>query len=202
MAKNSLDLRKELSLESFYRFSQRLAFEYASSAASTAVSALSEMFDITKSAFYTLLELSITHHLVSDKIAQSIQTKMIANLAAHGCNGYKSTVKYNKLWEERKKFSAFQKKEIEYIAKYYAEHPEYSKQEVASFFHFHSTKAFERVLKRACVELIITDKVFELLRKRAIDNATDMQYTVDYFSNLARYRDHLKQIKKQSQPTF
>lgn len=201
MAKNSLDLRKELSLEEFYRFSQKLAFDYATSAASTAVSTLTEKYDISKSTFYTLLNLSITHHLVSDKVVQSIREKLQANLIAHGNNGYYSTVKHNKLLEERKNYSAFKKMDIAYIAKYYANNPQLSKQEVATIFHFYSTKPLERVLKRACIELIISDKVFNALRSRAIDNATNMQYTVDFFCELARYRDRAKQIKK-SQSAF
>lgn len=201
MAYNSLDLRKQLSLEEFYRFSQRLAYEYATSPASTAVSAHMEKHNITKSAFYTLLEFAVTHHLVNDNVVQSIREKLVSNLAAHGCNGYKSMVKYNKLVEQRENYSAFQKKDIEYIAKYYATHPEESKKEVTVHFHFYNTKALDRVLKRACIELIISDKIFNALRQRAIDNATDLQYTVDFFSQLARYRDRAKQIKK-SQSAF
>lgn len=195
MAKNSLDLRKELSLEDFYRFSQNVAFEYATSSASTAVSTLTKKYKISRSAFYTLLELSITHHLVSDKVAQSIHEKMQANLAAHGNHGYNSNVKHNKILEERKNFSAFLKKDIEYIAKYYANNPQYTKQEIATHFHFHSTKALDQILKRACIELIIPDKYFNAIRKRALDNATDIHYTVEFFSQLARYRDKAKQDK-------
>ena len=196
MAYNSLDLRKKLSIEEFYRFSQRVAIEYATSAASTAVTALTEKHNVTRSAFYTLLEFAVTHHLISYKVVQSIRDKLISNLAAHGCKGYKSNLKYNQLIVERDNYSAFQKKDIEYIAKYYANHPEESKQEVAARFHFYSTKVLDKILKRACMELIITDKVFEKLRQRAIDNATDLQRTVEFFCQLARYRDNVKKIKK------
>lgn len=201
MAYNSLDLRKQLSLEDFYRFSQRLAYDYATSSASTAVTALTEKYDITKSAFYTLLEIAVTHHLVNDNIVQSIREKLISNLAAHGCKGYKSTVKYNQLVEKRTNFSAFLKKDIEYIAKYYAEHPEESKQEICARFHFYHVKVMNRILKIACEKLIISDKIFNMIRQRAIDNATDLQYTVDFFSQLARKRDQAKQVKK-SQSAF
>lgn len=201
MAYNSLDLRKKLSIEEYYRFSQRLAYEYATTSASTAVTALTEKYDVTKSAFYTLLEFAITHHLVSDKVVQSIREKLVSNLAAHGCKGYKSNVKYNQLTAKRDNFSAFQKKDIEYIAKYYAMHPEESKQEVTARFHFYSTKVLNRLLKRACMELIITDKIFNMLRQRAIDNAVDLDYTINFFCELARYRDKAKQIKK-SQSAF
>lgn len=202
MAKNSLDLRKELSLEDFFRFSKKVAIDYATSAASTAVSALTEKYDITKSTFYTLLALSITHHLVTDKAVQSIREKLQANLSAHGCNGYYSAVKHNKLLEERKNYSAFKKHEIEYIAKYYASNPQLSKADIAAIFQFYNTRPLELVLKKACVELIISDKVFEALRTRAIDNATNLDYTIQFFCELARYRDRAKKIKKQSQPTF
>lgn len=202
MAKTSLDLRKELSLEEFFRFTKKVAIDYATSAASTAVSALTEKYDITKSTFYTLLALSITHHLVTDKAVQSIREKLQANLHAHGCNGYYSTVKHNKLLNERNSFSAFKKIEIEYIAKYYASNPQLSKADVATIFQFYNTKPLDQILKRACVELLISDTVFEALRVRAIDNATNLDYTTQFFCELARYRDRAKQLKKQSQPTF
>lgn len=202
MAKTSLDLRKELSLDEFFRFTKKVAIDYATSAASTAVSALTEKYDITKSTFYTLLALSITHHLVTDKAVHSIREKLQANLHAHGSNGYYSAVKHNKLLNERNSYSAFKKHEIEYIAKYYANNPQLSKADVATIFQFYNTKPLEQILKRACTELIVSDTVFEALRVRAIDNATNLDYTTQFFCELARYRDRSKQLKKQSQPTF
>ena len=203
MARNTLELRKKLSLIEFYRLSQEVALDYVRSTSIFARSVLMERYDLTKSTFYTLLEIAITHHLVDDKLFQDIQEKILENQSAHGNHGYYSTIKYNKLKEKRKKYSDFSKKDIAYIVKYYANHPQYSKQKVTNIFHFHSTKVLDQILKKACMELIISDKIFYALRKRAIDNAVDMNYTVQFFETLSRYRTEAKKkIKKKSQSAF
>lgn len=203
MAKNSLELRKELSLSEFYQLSQQVALNYAKSTASTARSSLMERYNLTESTFYTLLKMAITHHLVNDNIVQAIREKALANQSAHGNNGYNSTVKYNKLQEERNYYSAFTKKDIAYIASYYANHPDCSKKEASNIFHFHSPKVLDQILKKACMELIVTDKIFEALRKRAIANATNMDYTLQFFESLSQYRTEAKRnIKKKCHSAF
>ena len=202
MARNSLELRKKLSLSEFYRLSQKIATEYATTPASTARSTFLEKYDITESTYYFLLEMSITHHLVSDKIVKSIREKILANQSTHGNNGYVSTVKYNRLEKERTDFSAFTKQDIRKIAEYYANNPQCSKQETANHFHFYSTKPLDQLLKKACVELIVTDKVFNALYSRAIQNATDMEYTVRFFEKLAQARANTKSIKKTPKSAF
>ena len=197
MARNSLELRKKLMLSDFYRLSRDIAVDYSSTAASTARAVFMERYDITESTFYTLLEMSITHHLVSDKLVQSIREKILANQAEHGNNGYKSNIKYNRLEEERREYSAFLKKDIEYIATFYATHLDYTKQDVANCFGFYNSKVLDQLLKKACVELIVSDKVFNLLYNRAMEKAIDVAYTQSFFERLAQIRAEAKKVKKQ-----
>jgi hypothetical protein len=204
MAKTSLDLRKTLSVSAFFHLAREIAIDYANSAASTARTALSAKHDITESTFYTLIELSITHSLVSDKTVQSIFEKTLANLSVHGNNGYNSKIKHQELLEKRKNYSAFRKKDIAYIARYYANHPELSKAEVANFFCFINTKPLDQILQKACVELIISDTVFKALWKRAIDNSTpkNMDRTVQFFIDLQKQRTSAKKSKKAGHSAF
>lgn len=204
MAKNSLALRRKLTTSAFYKFAYELATDYANTAASTARTVLCMKYDITESTFYTLLSFAITHYLVSEKTAQRIFEKILANQSAHGNNGYDSTIKHKQLLEERKKYSDFSKKDIADIARYYANHPELTKAEVAKIFRFESTKPLDQILKKACIELIISDTVFEALRKRAISKADEanMDRTVQFFDLLFRARTEAKKAKKTGQSAF
>lgn len=204
MARNSLTLRRTLTVSEFFRFARNLANDYASTGASTARTALSDKYDITDSTFYTLLDMAITHHLVSDKHVQDILEKTLANQSAHGNNGYNSKIKHQELLEKRKSYSAFQKKDIAHIARYYANHPELSKVEVAKIFGFTSTKPLDQILKKACVELIISDTVFKALRTRAVEKATekDMDRTVQFFDTLSEIRSKAKKSKHSGQSAF
>lgn len=204
MARNSLTLRRTLTVSEFFSFARNLANDYANSGASTARTALSDKYDITESTFYTLLSMAITHHLVSDKLAQNILEKTLANQSAHGNNGYSSKIKHQELLEKRNNYSAFQKKDIAHIARYYANHPELSKAEVAQSFGFTSTKPLDQILKKACVELIISDTVFKALRTRAVEKATDknMDRTVQFFDALEAIRTKAKKSKRSGQSAF
>lgn len=198
MAKTCRQLRHRNSLSGFYRFAQNLATTYASSGKDKARSVLMNEFDVTESTYYTLLEMSITHHLVDDNTAGKIKEKILANQTAHGNHGTYSEEKYNKLMEARKNYSAFTKKDIRYIATYFANHPEIPKDTIAKTFSFHNTRALEKVLLRACMELIISDKVFQKLKKRGLDNATDLDKTTTFFNKLTEYRAYIKGLKEKA----
>ena len=202
MARNTLNLRKKLLLSEFYRLAQEVALDYAKTEAIIARTVLMERYNITESAFYTLLEISITHHLVDNETVDDIKEKTLENQYAHGNRGYSTTIKYDNLIEKRENYSAFSKKDIEYITKYYANHPEYPKEKIAKIFHFHNKKVLNHIFKRACIELIISDDVFESLRKRAIDTATDQSKTIQFFNQLSQYRTKAKKSNKKDHSAY
>ena len=201
MAKNSLQLRRELSVSEFYRFSKKLATDYAQSAASVARSAMMEKYNITESTYYTLLETAVSHNLVGPTQVQQIREKILANQKAHENGGHRSVVKYNRLEEERKNYSAYTQKAIREIAEYFSAHPERSKKEISEYFSFYRVQVLDKILYRACVELIITDKVFNALKKRSIETAEDRNTTIVFFDKLTEIRASEKQ-KRKSQSNF
>lgn len=198
MARNSLALRKRLSLNDYYQLSKQIALDYANSADCIARSVLMERYNITESTYYYLLEMAITHSLVSDATVVKIKEKILANNALHDNHGYNSTVKYKRLELQRKNYSAFSKVDILYITKFYANNPQQSKKEIAKFFHFTSTTTLDQILKRACVELIITDKIFQKLRERALINAinSDSSQNTTNLERTERFFDLLSEIRK------
>ena len=199
MAKNSLQLRKEMSLSQFYRLSHELATDYAHSATAVARTALTEKYDITISSYYTLLEFAVSHNLVKNDVVKKIRSKILYNQNSHASTGYRSTVKYDRLEKERKNYSAYSQKDIREIAVYFATHPELSKLEVAEHFSLYRTQVLDRILYKACTELILTDTMFEVLRKRSIKTAEDQHKTINFFETLFQRRVEKKQeIKKGS----
>ena len=201
MAKNSLQLRRELSVSEFYRFSKSLATAYAQSAASVARTAMMDKFNVTESTYYTLLETAVSHNLVNDAQVQQITEKILANQKAHENGGHRSVVKYNRLKEERKNYTAYSKKDIQEIAEYFAYHPERSKKEIAEHFSFYRVQVLDQILRIACEELIITDKVFNVMRERSIKTAVNRKATEVFFDKLAATRAEVKR-KKKGQPNF
>ena len=199
MAQNSLQLRKELSLSDFYRLSHNLATDYANSATDVARSALTEKYDITVSTYYTLLKFAISHNLVKNDVVKKIREKTLSNQKSHSSTGYSSIVKYNRLAEQREKYSAYSQKDLREIAEYFAKHPELSKLQVAEHFSLYRTQVLDRILYLACTELILTDTMFEVLRKRSIKTAKDQQKTIVFFETLSQKRAEKKQeLKKRA----
>ena len=195
--RNFTTLRNEKTLENLYKFSKQVATDYACSPASTARSDFMRKYNITESCYYTILEFSVSHSLVSDVIVEKIIKKLTANQRDFN-NGYNTRVKYNLLKEDRKNYSAFSKSEILYIAKYFAEHPEESKAEIASRFSFCDTKVLDQVLYRACIECIVTDKVFEQIKAHSLGSTQDLNKTEAFFQKLERKRTELKAARKRT----
>lgn len=202
MARNSLELKSTLSLPEFYRLSKQVAVYYSKTVPSTARTKIMEKFDLTESTFYTLLEMAITHHLVNDNVVEKIREKILANQAAHGNTGYHSNVKHNKLKESRKNYSAFSKKDILYIATYFAEHPDKSKSQISKFFSFTNSKVLDQLLKKACLELIISDKVYKQIVSRSISTSTNLNATMAFFEELTRKRIEAKEQKQDTKTAF
>ena len=200
--RNSKQLRKNRPLSELYRLSKNIATDYANTTPERARSILMDKYDVSESTFYTLLDMAITHHLVSDKTVELIREKTLSNQNAHGNNGTSSINKHNMLVSKRNNYSAFSKADIRYIAKFFAEHPEISKKSVSMTFSFTSSKVLDQVLLRACKELIISDAVFEAIRKRGLDSAVDYATSKRFFDNLAAYRATVKSQEKNGKLPF
>lgn len=202
MARNSKQLRKTMTLSELYRLSKNVATDYANSVPERARSILMEKYNITESTYYYLLEMAVTHHLVSDKTVQMIREKTLVNQDAHGNHGNSSTNKYNLLEARRKDYSAFKKADIRHIAKYFAEHPEISKKSVSMTFSFTSSKILDQLLLRACKELIVSDAIFEKIKKRGLASAVDLELSQCFFNQLTAYRAEVKRQKRKDKPLF
>ncbi len=202
MAKNSLELKKELSLCDYYKLSKQIALYYASTVPGKARTAITTRYDITESAFYTLLEFSITHHLVDDKTVQKIREKIIVNQKNHGNKGYYSKRKYDELEKERKTYSAFSKKDIREIATYFANTPDNSKQQISRQFGFHSSVVLDQILRKACVELLISDKVYKAIINRALRYSKNLEQTMQFFSSVTKCRQEAKNLKDETPSAF
>ena len=160
-------------------------------------------YDISESTYYTLLDMAITHHLVDDSTVNKILEKKKANQKSFGNKGNNTQSRHNLLLEQRKNYSAFSKKDIKHIAKYFANHPDLTKEEISKIYGFYRTQALDRVLLRACVELIITDNMFEEMRRRSTSTSRDREKTEKFFEMLTQKRyEEKKKRNKNSQSAF
>lgn len=196
MSRTINGLRNALTLSQFYLLAQSVALFYSSTEQTIARSKVMERFDLTESTFYTLLEFAVTHHLVDDETVSKIQEKILANQAVHGNKGYYSKKKYNSLIEKRNNYSAFTKKDIKEIATFYATTPEKSKRQIAKYFGFHNTIVLDQILKKACIDCIISDKVYKQLLNRSLQKPKNLEKTLKFFSAITTVR---AQKKKASQ---
>ena len=202
MARNSKELRKTMSLSGLYQLSKSVALDYAGTVPERARGILTEKYDVTESTYYYLLEMAVTHHLVSDAIVQNMRDKTLANQSAHGNNGYTTRQKYTLLEERRKSYSAFRKADIRHIAKYFAEHPEISKKTVSMTFSFTSSKVLDQILLRACKELIVSDRIFEQIKARGLASAVNLDDSKRFFDGLTAYRAEVKRQQKRGRTHF
>lgn len=202
MARTTLELRRSLSLDAFYRLSYQIAIFYATTATKKARTCIMEKFDITESTYYTLLDMAITHNLVDDQTVEKIKAKILANQADHGNSGHYSQKKQTRLEKERKDLSAFTKKDIKEIATYFANNPDKSKLQVSRQFGFHSTVVLDQLLKKACVELIISDKVYKAIINRALRYSKDLEQTMQFFNQVTRCRLEAKTLKDEPPSAF
>ena len=203
MARTILDIRRINGVGYTYKLARTIAFDYTRSAASVARSSLMKKYDISESTYYTLLDMAITHHLVDDSTVNKILEKKKANQKSFGNKGNNTQSRHNLLLEQRKNYSAFSKKDIKHIAKYFANHPDLTKEEISKIYGFYRTQALDRVLLRACVELIITDNMFEEMRRRSTSTSRDREKTEKFFEMLTQKRyEEKKKRNKNSHSAF
>lgn len=196
MARTILEIRSSNGVAYTYKLARTIAFDYTQSAANIARSSLMNKYDISESTYYTLLDMAITHHLITDDMVEKILEKKKANQKSFGNNGYDTQSRHNLLVEQRRSYSAFTKKDIKHIAKYFANHPDLTKEEISKIYGFYRTQALDRVLLRACMELIITDSVFEEMRNRSTSTSRDHEKTEKFFEMLTQKRNEEKRKRK------
>ena len=196
MARTILEIRSSNGVAYTYKLARTIAFDYTQSAANIARSSLMNKYDISESTYYTLLDMAITHHLINDEMVRKILEKKKANQKSFGNKGYDTQSRHNLLLEQRSSYSAFTKKDIKHIAKYFANHPDLTKEEISKIYGFYRTQSFDRVLLRACMELIITDSVFEEMRNRSTSTSRDREKTEKFFDILTQKRNEEKRKRK------
>lgn len=196
MARTILEIRSSNGVAYTYKLARTIAFDYTQSAANIARSSLMNKYDISESTYYTLLDMAITHHLINDDMVRKILEKKKANQKSFGNKGYDTQSRHNLLLEQRSSYSAFTKKDIKHIAKYFANHPDLTKEEISKIYGFYRTQALDRVLLRACLELIITDSVFEEMRNRSTLTSRDREKTEKFFDILTQKRNEEKRKRK------
>ena len=140
--------------------------------------------------------MAVNHHLISNDVVNKILEKKKANQKPYGNKGYDTQIKHNLLVEQRNNYSAFTKTDIKHIAKYFANHPDLTKEDVSKIYGFYRTQALDRVLLRACTELIISDSVFEEMRNRSISTSRDFKKTEKFFEMITQKRNEEKKNRK------
>lgn len=196
MARTILEIRSSNGVAYTYKLARTIAFDYTQSAANIARSSLMNKYDISESTYYTLLDMAITHHLINDEMVRKILEKKKANQKSFGNKGYDTQSRHDLLLEQRSSYSAFTKKDIKHIAKYFANHPDLTKEEISKIYGFYRNQALDRVLLRACLELIITDSVFEEMRNRSTLTSRDREKTEKFFDILTQKRNEEKRKRK------
>ena len=196
MARTILEIRSSNGVAYTYKLARTIAFDYTQSAANIARSSLMNKYDISESTYYTLLDMAITHHLINDDMVRKILEKKKANQKSFGNKGYDTQSRHDLLLEQRSSYSAFTKKDIKHIAKYFANHPDLTKEEISKIYGFYRNQALDRVLLRACLELIITDSVFEEMRNRSTLTSRDREKTEKFFDILTQKRNEEKRKRK------
>lgn len=184
-------IKKSMSAEEFKSFCIQIAEKYANSNGEFARSYFMKEYGISASCFYKILETAIVCNWVSDETVKKMEAKALLNQKAHIAEAGLSTRKhYAKMRQKRQEYilSFYTEKEIENLAVNFAYSP-LSKKEFSETEGI-SVGMLDKLLKKAIVELIVDDIIFDAIRHRSLENTSENQKerTEDFFIGLARER--------------
>ncbi len=190
--RNFTQLKKAMSEEELRKFCKKIAEEYADSKGEYARSYFVKEYDISGSCFYKILETSIIKNWVSDETMLKMEEKAVENQKVHAETAGLSTRKhYSEMRQKRQEYiiSFYTEKEIEDLATDFANSP-LNKKEFAKQKGITSIRGLDLLLKKAIVEAIVDDIVFNDIRQRSVDNAKgDKQRVKEFFIQLAKERN-------------
>ena len=183
-------LKNSMNIEVFRNFCKDLTEEYAYSTGEFARSYFSSYYNISESCFYKILEYSIITNLVDYDVVFRIEKKALENSKAKcSDSGAKTRAKFAKMRDQRIKYKSgeFQNKEIKIIAKDFANNPQLTKKDFAKCLKI-EVQILEQVLYKACVEKIVNDDIFQKIQKRSVENASEKEKVIAFFSKLREKR--------------
>lgn len=184
-------IKKSMSAKEFKSFCIEIAEKYANSNEEFARSYFMKEYDISASCFYKILEITVVCNWVSDETVRKMEAKALKNQKAHAVEAGLSTRKhYAEMRQKRQDYivSLYTEKEIEDLAVKFAYSP-LSKKQFAEVEGI-STAILDKLLKKAIVELIVDDIIFNAIRQRSIENTLPNQQEKvrDFFIKLAKER--------------
>ena len=162
--------------EEFSKLSKKVTEEYASSELRFTVTYFSEKYNVNKNCINKMIEYAIEENLVEDKIVTKAKAKAIKNQQLHCESAGSSTeAKYARLYTNRCKKIAekMPEKNVEEIAKFFAENKDIPKNEVAVAFEL-SPRTLDFLLSRAIEKNIIDDDTVDLIEKRTIQKSNPL----------------------------
>lgn len=184
-------IKKSMPAKKFKSFCIEIAEKYANSNEEFARSYFMKEYNISASCFYKILETAIVCNWVSDETVRKMEAKALKNQKAHAVEAGLTTRKhYAEMRQKRQDYilSFYTEKEIENLAVNFAYSP-VSKKEFAEAEEM-SVGMLDKLLKKAIVELIVDDVIFNAIRQRSIDNTPQNQQekVKDFFIKLAKER--------------
>lgn len=184
-------IKKSMAAKEFKSFCIQIAEKYANSNEEFARSYFMKEYDISASCFYKILETTIIYNWVSDETVKKMEAKALINQKAHATEAGLSTRKhYAEMRQKRQEYilSLYTEKEIEDLAVKFAYSP-LSKKEFSEAEGI-SVGMLDKLLKKAIVELIVDDIIFNAIRHRSLEKASKNQKekVKDFFIGLAKER--------------
>lgn len=190
------ELKKQMSLDEFNDFCQKLTKEYANSEARFSRSYLCNYYDISKDCYYKVMEFAVVMDLVTEEEFNKMLNKSVANQNMHSEGAVSSSIaKYAKMYAARCEYIAlsFIDDEVRRIAKDFADNPDISKKDIAKINGI-PTKALDIILAKAIEQNIVDDTVVDAIQKRSLNNThqSNVEKAKKYFEALRKKREAFK----------
>ena len=172
-----------------------LAESYAKSSAECSRSYYCRNADITEATFYKILHTAIEQWIVDEETARMIARKSSLN-AGKGSESEAGSIQSRRAYDESFKIRDSYEIPKSYAKKYailYA----YSSYNQRNFRNFERmpTKYFNKLIKKAIIECIISDEVVATLRKKSLEN-NNPELANQLFDSLEQEREEYKKCKK------
>lgn len=183
-------LKKEKDVKELNSLCKKVVESYAKSSGEFSQTYYCDHYNISKSCFGRMRDYAVITELVSEDIAWKATQKGISNQQAHSSEAGRIAMQhYYDLLRKRVEYIiySFSAEEIKEIAERFANESSLSKAELATKTDT-SIKVIDNLLKRAIIENIISDEIFEKIKERSIKNSATPSNTKEFFERLRSIR--------------
>ena len=151
-----------------------------------------DLYNITDSCYFKLLEKAVVWNVVDEKVVEAIEQKTSFHARLHSGSAHATKKKYAKLKYQRKLYKKFpfSKKEAINISKKFIQEKGITKEALANDYDVRK-RDIDNAIYVACINNWINDSLFNRLKEQSLRSTNDKN-AIEFFANLEKDRNQNK----------